>query len=175
MAVTAADMKFYLSGGSSNSDPAASLGGEISTSEITSDVLNNLFDNVTPAQLADGSIDYRCFYIKNTNATDAIADLAVWIETQTTSADTVIDIQLDPAGISDGTSPSAIVLSPNEEDTDPGVDFAPSPSPVDYDTGLNIGTLNAGECIAVWVRRTVSAGGTAGSDTCTLKIQGSPS
>lgn len=174
MAVIASDLKFYLSGGSSNTDPDASLGGEISASVITSDTLNNLFDNVTPAELLAGSIEYRCLYLKNTNATDSISDVAIWVESQTSSEDTSIDIQLDDAGISDGTSPAAIIPSPEDETTDPGVDFDVSPLPTDYDTGLLIGTLDAGDCIAVWVRRTVTAGGVAASDTCTLKVQGTP-
>jgi hypothetical protein len=75
-----AALGFYLSGGSNNSDPTLSLGGPPSVVAIE-DVLNNLFDDVTGDQVADGRTDYRCFYVVNDTA-DTYLDLKLWIEAE---------------------------------------------------------------------------------------------
>lgn len=177
MAVTASDMKFRLSGGLSNTDQNASIGGAISETDVVSNTLQNLFDNVSGAQAASGITEYRCIYILNDHATDTINSLVIWIQSNTPSADTIIAIALDPAGIGDGTSTGvAATPSPLDESTPPpGVDFAVSPLPVDEATAISIGTLTAGQAQAVWIRRIVSAAAVAVSnDAATLRISGTP-
>ena len=65
MAITSSDLEFYLSGGSSNSNPNAALGGAISSSAITNASDNNLFDDVTGDEADSGDSEYRCSYINN--------------------------------------------------------------------------------------------------------------
>jgi hypothetical protein len=177
MAVTQSDIEFRLSGGSSNSDPNASIGGIMSSTEIVDDTVANLFDNVTGGEAASGSVEYRCFYIVNTHGTDSLSGVKLWIESNTPSADTVIDIALDPAGIGDGASTGvAVTPSPLDELTAPGgVSFELSPLPVDESTAIEIGDLDAGEAQAVWVRRTVSASASpVSNDAVVLRFSGVP-
>ena len=47
MPIVAADIKEYLSGGGSNSDPNAALGGAISSTEVTDNTTHNLWDVVS--------------------------------------------------------------------------------------------------------------------------------
>ena len=61
MAIAASDLEFYLSGGGSNSNPNAALGGVISSSAITNASDNNLFDDVTGDEADSGETHYRCF------------------------------------------------------------------------------------------------------------------
>jgi hypothetical protein len=63
----AASIVFRLSGGAGNTDPAASLGGVMSSTAVGS---NTLFDTVSAAEALSGDTEYRCYYVKNTNATD---------------------------------------------------------------------------------------------------------
>lgn len=72
MTTTANDISIWLSGGASNINPNQSLGGDPSIFPITSNVLNNLFDDVTADEAADGLEDYRCVYIFNDG------DTSVW-------------------------------------------------------------------------------------------------
>lgn len=176
MPVVAADMKWYLSGGSGNTDPNASLGGEISATQIVDNTLSNLFDAVSAGEAALGDIEYRCAYLKNTHATDSLASVKLWIQSNTPSTSTVIAIALDPAGITNGVSPPAAVSSPlDENNPPPGVDFNLSPLPVDETTAISIGTLDASECIAVWFRRTVTAlAPAAAHDASTYRVEGIP-
>lgn len=51
------EIKFYLTGGAANDDPNASLGGAISSVEIASGNLHNLFDKVTGDESSAGDVD----------------------------------------------------------------------------------------------------------------------
>jgi len=168
MAVAASDIKFYLSGGASNAVPAASLGGAISSTEINMvSTLNNLFDDVNDTEAAAGDTEYRCFYIKNTNATDALADAAIYISSNSPSADTAITIGLDPAGVSGEATTIA-----NEGAAPAGVSFSAA---ANSGAALAIGALAAGAYQAVWIKRVVDADAAAvASDPTTLRVTGTP-
>lgn len=176
MAVAASDMKWFLSGGSGNTNPNASLGGIRSSTQITSNTLDNLFDDVLISEATAGDIEYRCMYLKNDHATDTLTSVVIWISANTPSANTDIAIGLDPAGITDGVSPAAAVPSPlDENNPPPGVSFVHSPDPTSQATALAIGTMAAQTCQAVWVRRTVTAGAaSAAHDASTITIAGTP-
>lgn len=64
MAITPAEIGFFLSGGTNNIDPSQSIGGEISSNPVTG-VLNNLFVDINKEDAAAGVVDYRCIYIYN--------------------------------------------------------------------------------------------------------------
>lgn len=59
------EIKWVHSFGWQNRNPEHDLGGSPSIFEISSQPMNNLFDNITPEQASIGHIDYRCFYIVN--------------------------------------------------------------------------------------------------------------
>lgn len=78
MTTSGNDISFVLSGGSVNIDPNQSLGGDPSSTPITTAVLNNLFDDVLPEESQDGAEEYRCFYIFNDGDT-TIYTINIWI------------------------------------------------------------------------------------------------
>ena len=172
MAIATTDLIWRLSGGASNTDPAAALGGAMSTAGggvITkTKTFNSIFDDVTGAEAAAGDIEYRCIYIHNEHATLTLSSAKVWIEANTTN--TEIDIGLDLAG-KDGT---ADTIADESTAPDPAVTFAHNCTA--YASGLSLGNLAAGEGYAIWIRRTITAGMTADDDeNFTLKIQGDTS
>lgn len=61
------DVKFYLSGGVTNSATARSLGGHASHVQVKSGV-NNLFARVPSEESSKGGEKYRCIYIVNEGA-----------------------------------------------------------------------------------------------------------
>lgn len=81
MAVTVSDIEFFLSGGSTNSNPNNSLGGGVSSSVLIGS-MNNLFSNLTSEQAASGWTDYRCFYVINGSASDSLYDPELRVESQ---------------------------------------------------------------------------------------------
>ena len=165
MAISATDIKFYHSGGAGNSDPDASLGGAISTTEVTDDTLNNLFDDVSGAEHTAGDTEYRCFYVKNTHGSDSANSAKIWIETNTPAADDTVEIGLDLAG-KNGT---ADTVADESTAPDPAVTVSTA---ANEGASLSLGTLAAGDYYAVWVKRIVSAGSTAqSSNSFVLKVK----
>lgn len=161
MPIVSSDIKYYLSGGGSNTDPDASLGGVISTTEASTD----LFDDVTSAESSAGDNEYRCIYVKNTHATLTLQNAVIWIQTNTPSADTTAAIALGGEG-ANGTAETVV----NENTAPSGESFS---SPASKGAGLSLGNLAAGSYYPVWVRRTVTAGAAAYSnDGFTLRVEG---
>ena len=169
MAITSSNIKFYLSGGTSNANVNASIGGVISTTEVTDNSLHNLFDKTLGTESTAGDIEYRCIYVKNTHGSLELELAKIWISTNTSSPANVIAIALDGAG-KGGTA---------ETETDENV--APTgesfSQPSAYSGGLSLdggGTgLGYGVSYPIWIRRTIAAGATAVDNvTFVLSVQG---
>lgn len=165
MPIVAGDIKFFLSGGAGNSDVDASLGGVISSTEVTTAVLHNLFDRVLGAEAITGDTEYRCIYIKNDHGSLTLLSAVAWIASNTPSADSTIDIGLGTSAI------SATEQTVADESTAPsGVTFS---APATIGAGLAIGNMVFSSTKAIWVRRTISVTATAvDADAATLTIGG---
>ena len=165
MAITASDLKIYLSGGAGNSDPNASLGGIISSTEVTDNTTHNLFDQVSGTESLAGDTEYRGVYLKNTHGSLTLQNTKIYISSNTGSADTTIDIALD------GGATNATMETLSDESTAPsGETFT---APTTYAGGLSIGSLAAGEKKGLFIRRTVSASAAAvNDDAVTIKYDG---
>lgn len=162
MAVLNTDIKYYLSGGAANSDPAASIGGAISSVEVTP---STLWDDVGSDEASAGDVEYRCIYVKNTSGTDTLLSAKAWVPTNTPSTSTTVDIALGSAAVS--ATETAVA---NESTAPSGPTFS---APTDKASGLTIGDLAAGAYKAIWVRRTVTAGaGAYNNDGYTLSVGG---
>lgn len=162
MAVLNTDIKYYLSGGAANSDPAASIGGAISSVEVTP---STLWDDVGSGEASAGDVEYRCIYVKNTSGTDTLLSAKAWIQSNTPSTSTTVDIALGSAAVS--ATETAVA---NESTAPSGPTFS---APTDKASGLTIGDLAAGAYKAIWVRRTVTAGaGAYNNDGYTLSVGG---
>jgi hypothetical protein len=80
--VIISDLSAVLSGGATNTNPNLSLGGDPSNTLITNNVVNNLFDDISPSESEEGHEDYRCFYIFN-DGVSPIFDAKIWILEET--------------------------------------------------------------------------------------------
>lgn len=170
MPIASSDIKYILSGGTANADPNASLGGARSTAGgaavITSDGLNNVWDNVSGDDSAAGDTEYRCIYIDNQHGSLTLTGAVCWIESNTSNANTDITIGLDAAAV-DGTAQGPLA----NENTAPGsVTFVAA---VNKAGGLALGNLTTNTHRAIWIKRVVTAGATASNnDAYTLKTEG---
>lgn len=155
----AATLQFRLTGGESNSDPNASLGGVASTTQLSGTPLNNLFDNVLAAEAAAGCIEYRAISLHN--AGDAAATVCkIWIDSDTTSPSTEIDLGLDSGTqsiVNESTAPSS-----------PTITFSHPTA----GSKLSIPDIEAAGAQRVWIRRTVTAGAAnLANDSTTIKVE----
>lgn len=255
MPIQSSDIKMRLSiktGSAGNSlaqsDPNASLGKYISTTDIADNTLNNLFDNVTGDENALGDVEYRCVFFYNAHGSLTLETPRVWIGGKRCTSDggtdvvtcvghgfsnghavrveaelpgdalpsglgnsttyyvrdasddtfrltddpsegapsvnigsssgfavrqyshTSVAIGLDTNTASAVTSGSAQAVEIADEGTAPsGVSFS---SPLTKNDGLSLGNLPAGQCRAVWIRRTALNNGARNNDGMNLKISG---
>lgn len=69
-------------------------GGDIDlAAQISSGVVNNVFDNVEDQERIDGSVEYRKIFFRNENA-DAYTGTKIWIQTNTPAANDSVAIQM---------------------------------------------------------------------------------
>lgn len=160
MAILEADIQYRFSGGASNSDPLLSLGGEKSSVESGSVV----FDDVPSAEALAGSVEYRGLYIHNAHATKTYILPKVWIQANTPSPTTEIAIGLGTSALNATEQTIA-----NETTAPVGVTFL---TVSDEGTGIELGSIPAGQSRFIWLRRTVNAGTAAVNDSATIRTKG---
>ena len=97
--------------------------------------------------------EYRCFYVHNAHATLTMQNSVIWIQSNTTSADTTIEIGLGSSAV-DGTEQTVA----NESTAPTGVTFS---APANQGAALSIGNVLPGEHKAVWVKRIVNVASSA--------------
>lgn len=79
MPISSSAISFTLSGGSSNTDPDKSIGGDPSSQPILN---KRLFDDVTEDEAKKGHTDFRCFYVNNDSTTDNLYAVKCFIQTE---------------------------------------------------------------------------------------------
>ena len=77
MLIGAGDLKFLLSGGLTNTDPNASLGGAPSVNPIAG---TTLFQDVSTSEATAGSTKYRCIYLSNDNLTETLYNASIFVQ-----------------------------------------------------------------------------------------------
>ena len=168
MPIVAGDIVFRLSGGASNTDPNAALGGVMSTvggGVITTDTLNNVWDNVSGDEASAGDTEYRAIFVENTHGSLTLTGAKIWISANTTSGDDEVDIALADEGIA-----STIETIADESTAPSGPSFT---HPTTFAGGLSLGNLAAGNEHGIWLRRTVnSSAAAANANPYTLSVQG---
>ncbi len=167
--IESTDIKVYLSSESGGaSTPADSIGGPISTTELTDDELHNLFAKVDAQEAEDGSTKYRGIYVKNENGhTLTLEDAIAYIESQSTSGDTSIEIAVADEAI------DASMERLANEDTAPTAISGSWVSDTGTENGSDIGDLDDGSYRGVWVKRIVNASASAyGNDSATAGFRG---
>lgn len=160
MPIASSDIKYRLSGGGSNTDPNAALGGAVSSTDAAS----TIFDNVSSGEASAGDTEYRCVYVKNNHGSLTLTSPKVWIQANTPSGDTTVEISLGTSAVN-GTEQTIA-----DENTSPtGTSFS---SAANEGAGLSLGDLAPGATKAVWIKRIVTAAAAAANDSFTLRVKG---
>ena len=137
-----ATLVFKLTGGASNSDPNACLGGVGSSVSLSGTRLNNLFDDVLASEADSGDVEYRALDIYNDGDAEATG-ISFYISSQSTSEDTSVSVGLD----------STTQTVATESNAPSGVTFT-EPT---QGSPLSVSNIAVGGRQRFWVRRTVSA------------------
>lgn len=170
MAIVASDIHTRHSGAASahaaQTDPNACLGSFCSSTQLTDNTDNNLFDDVTGGEHTAGDTEYRCVYIHNAHGSLSLDNAVVWIASDTSGADSDLSIAVGTAAV--GGQEQSIA---NESTAPTGVSW--SDAAVSRATGLSLGNIPAGSHKAVWLRRTITAGSTPqAADTAQIQAGG---
>jgi hypothetical protein len=164
MPVEAGDIKVYLTGGGSNTDPKESRGGVISTTEVDlNTLLNNLYDDVSAAENAGADFsEYRCVALKNEAGSGDFTTIKAYVATGINSdaiglawEDTINDTSVIAKTASEETVPTGDGLGDFTDDpTAPGILNNPRGDTV---------TIAPTEVTRLWFRRTHTSGSAAGT------------
>jgi hypothetical protein len=153
MPISAANLKWFYSGGANNSDPSLSIGGAVSSVQLSTTTLHNLFDRVTGDEAEAGMTRYRLLYFKNVDA-DAdglMAPVVLYFATLPFNGDTI------QMGISAQGKNAAATAITNEFTAPSGVSFAAPVSKASSTLVLPSPPYVQNEYIGVWFKHVVPA------------------
>lgn len=165
--------KFSVRTGSAGNSTAGtangSLGKYISTTQITDATLNNLFDDVSGDENIASDVEYRCIFIHNSNASISLDNVRIYILSQVAGG-AGIEIGADTVAASAIGSAGAQAVEVVDENTAPtGITFS---TPTTLGTAINIGSIPAGQCKAIWIKRTAANTGAVPNDGAVLRVNG---
>lgn len=171
--VAASDLKWKYSvktgaAGNANAGTASgSLGKYISTTEITTAVANNIFDDVSGSENVASDVEYRCIFLHNSHATITAENCKVFLSAEVAGGASL-------AIAVDGVAASAIGSAPAQADEVADESTAPTgeafSSPTTEGTAVVIGNLTPGQCRAIWLRRTAANTAALDNDGATLRL-----
>jgi len=178
MAITATQIQFRLSipgetGGNTAAQPDAndSLGGWVSTTTIQAATLNNLFDDVSGDENAASDIEYRGFFVYNSNITLGWESTVMWLSATVTGG-ALASIAVDGTAASTvGYSAASQMLEIPDESTEP---TGPPTwlAPTSKGTGISLGTIPLNSVRGVWVQRLAQNSAALNNDGITISFEG---
>lgn len=174
-AIVAGEILFKYSvaaaaGNTTASAPATSLGDQISTTAWAGGAANDLFDDISGAENAASTVDYRCIFVHNSNGANALQNAVVYLSAETAGGANIAIAtdNIAASAIASG-SPQAAAIA-NETTAPSGVSAFSSPTTAG--AGLALGNIPAGSCKAFWVRRTATNSSALSNDGVTIAVAG---
>ena len=155
--------------GNSGAGTNAGLGKYISTTDWAGGSLNDLFDDVSGAENAASTVDYRCIFLSNTNGANPWQNAVAWLSAETAGGAAIaIGVDTTAASAVGSASAQALIIA-NETTAPAGVTFS---SPTTQGAGIALGTIPNGSCRAIWIRRTAANTAALSGDGVTLTWTG---
>lgn len=151
-------------------DPNASLGKYVSTTAWAGGSANDLFDDISGAENAASTVDYRCIFVHNTNASNVYQNAGVYISAETAGGASIA-LATDNIAASAVGSASAQAAEIATETTAPSGVSAFS-APTTAGTALSLGNIGIGQVKAYWVRRTAANTAALSGDGVTIAAVG---
>lgn len=175
-AIVATDILFKYSiktgaaGNTTASGAATSLGKYISTTAWAGGSANDLFDDISGSENAASTVDYRCVFVHNNNASNAYQNAVVYLSSEVAGgANTAIATDNVAASAIGGSSAQADLIA--NETTAPTAVSAFS-SPTTAGTGLSLGSIPVAQCKAFWVKRSATNSTALSNDGVTIAVAG---
>ena len=175
-AITSAEilLKYSTTAGTAGNSLAGtangSLGKYISTTAWAGGAANDLFDNISGAENAASTVDYRCIFVHNSNTANALENAVVYISAETAGGASIALASDNIAASALGATAAQAATIANETTAPTGVSAFSSPTTAG--TGIALGSIPAGQVKAFWVRRTAANTAALSNDGATIAVQG---
>lgn len=152
MSIVPSDIGMYLTGGSSNTNPNLSLGGNVSSTEVVSNELHKLFRRITDSEASSGVTLYRCVAIKNKDPALEMRNVAFYMVVDSKSGDSLVTYSRAQAGKN---TVETAVANEFTAPTGSNINFVAA---LQRSGGLNLGNLDQNEFFNVWIKYIVQPG-----------------
>lgn len=150
-------------------NPNASLGKYVSTTVLAAGA-NTLYDDISGAENAANTVDYRCLFVLNNHATLTLQNAVVYVSSEVAGG-AVVAIATDNTAPSPKGSATAQATQIANETTAPAGVSAFS-TPTTAGTGLALGNIGPGQVKAFWVKRTAANTSAVTGDGATFAVAG---
>lgn len=157
-------------GNANTSTAAASLGKYVSTTAWTGGSANDLFDDITGAENAASTVDYRCIFVHNTNTANVYQSAGVYISAETAGGASIALATDNIAASAKGSASAQAAQIASETTAPTGVSAFSSPTT--SGTALSLGSIGIDQVKAYWVRRTAANTAALSSDGVTIAVVG---
>ena len=174
MAITASDIKFRLStatgpGNSTAGTPNASLGGFMSSTDMVAGA-NGLFDDISGAENAASTVDYRCVFVYNDHDTLTLQNAVVYMSAEVAGGAniTIAVDNIGPLADNSASAQAAVIANETTAPTGAGAFSAPTTP----GAGLSLGNIGPNQVKGVWCKRTATNSAAVTGDGFTLACIG---
>jgi len=157
-------------GNSTTSTPAGSLGKYVSTTPWPGGAPNDLFDDITGAENAASTVDYRCVGVHNSNGANALVNAVAYLSAETAGGAS-LSLAADPTAASAIGSAAAQMVAGTSELAGPQTALSYT-APTTAAAGVALGTIPTGQVKGLWVRRTAANTAALSNDGGTVAITG---
>jgi hypothetical protein len=175
-AIVAGDILFKYSiktgaaGNSTTSAASTSLGKYISTTAWAGGSANDLFDDISGAENAASTVDYRCIFVHNSNASNTFENPTVYLSAETANGANITIATDNTAASAIGASAAQAAEIANETTAPSGVSAFSAPTTAG--AGLALSNIATGNCKAFWVKRTATNSAALSNDGVTIAVTG---
>lgn len=176
MAITTAELiwRYSINTGpglsTAQANPNDSIGGFISSTAWAGGTIHDLFDPISGDENAASTVDFRCVFFHNTNASLTLSNVRLYMPAEVAGgANAAVGIATQ--GVVTATSSTAQATRIANELTAPSPAVAFS-SPTTKATGIAVPNIPAGSCVGVWIRRSATNSAAINADGVTVRIEG---
>ncbi len=151
--------------------PGNSLGGYVSTTQLSTTALDNLFPDLTGAQNAADQVDYQCVFVYNGDESYTMLNPVAWLPSAqlgsgNTATFAVAADTYAPSILGSGSQQALSILNPTQAPSGITEWYAPSAT---SSGGVALPYIPPQSVMAVWIQRTAT--GTAGLNQLGIDVQ----
>lgn len=175
-AIIAADIvfRYTTTAGAAGDSTAGTAGGSLgkyaSTTAWAGGSLNDLFDDISGAENAASTVDYRGLAVLNNNGANPLENAVVYISAETAGGASTALATDNIAASAKGSAGAQLAQIANETTAPASVSAFSSPTTAG--TGLSLGTIPVANVKGFWVRRTAANTAALSADGVTIAITG---